>query len=109
MTKYINDETFSDEVVSSDKPVMVDFTANWCPPCKVVSPIVDRLATEFDGKVKVLKLDIDTAPEVVKEFGVKSIPTFIFFQSGKEVDRWLGAGKNESAFREKLNSLSETK
>lgn len=105
MTKYIDDQTFSEEVISSVEPVMVDFTANWCPPCKAVSPIVDKLATEFAGKVKVLKLDIDSSPEVVKEFGIRSIPTFIFFQSGKEVDRWLGAGKNESAFRDKLNSL----
>jgi thioredoxin 1 len=105
MTQYVNDETFSTEVLLSDKPVMVDFTASWCGPCKQVSPIIDKLADELKETVKVFKLDVDECPFTVKSFGVRGMPTFIFFKNGAEVDRWVGAGKKEKEYKEKLLSL----
>ncbi|MBX3461376.1 MAG: thioredoxin [Planctomycetes bacterium] len=85
---------------------LVDFTATWCGPCQVLGPIVDRLATEFKGKVSVAKLDIDKNPEIAASFGVMGVPTLIFFKNGEVVDQHVGL-LNEDALRKKLNNIAK--
>lgn len=105
MTNSINDNTFAAEVLASDQPVLVDFSASWCGPCRFVAPVIDKLSEDYKDKVKVVKLDIDDAPETTREFGIRGVPTFVFFKDGKEIDRWVGANKSEKDFRDKLDSL----
>ena len=92
---YVNDENFRQEVFESALPVLVDFTATWCAPCKEVDPIVDELASEMAGKAKVVKLDIDDSPEIYEQLRVNGIPTVIFFNEGREEDRIKGPQKRE--------------
>ena len=87
----VSDETFDEEVVNSSVPVLVDFWAEWCAPCKMIAPIVEQLANEYDGKVKFAKLDIDSNPKVAQAFGIRSIPTLLIFKDGKPVDQVVGA------------------
>lgn len=84
---------------------VVDFTATWCGPCKVLGPVVDKLATEFKDKVKVAKLDIDQNPDIAQAYGVMGVPTLVFFKNGEIVDQHVGL-LNEDAFRKKLEKLS---
>lgn len=105
MTQNVTDSDFQTEVLNSSEPVLVDFSATWCGPCRVVAPIVDKLAEDYSSKVKVVKLDIDDAPNVTQEYGIRGVPTFVFFKDGEEVDRWVGANRKEADFREKLDSL----
>jgi thioredoxin 1 len=84
---------------------VVDFTATWCGPCKVLGPVVDKLATEFKDKVKVAKLDIDQNPEIASAYGVMGVPTLVFFKNGEIVDQHVGL-LNEDALRKKLQTLS---
>ena len=83
--------SFDEAISASDKPVLVDFWADWCGPCKMVSPIVDELAEEFDGKVKFAKVDVDTNPQTSLSFGIRSIPSLLVFKDGKVVDQVVGA------------------
>ena len=92
---YVNDGNFREEVFESSLPVLVDFTATWCGPCKEVDPIVDELAGEMAGKARVVKLDIDDSPEIYQQLGVNGIPTVIFFNEGREEDRISGVQKRE--------------
>lgn len=85
------DQNFSTEVLQSDKPVLVDFWAVWCGPCKMIAPFVEELAGEFDGKAKVGKLDVDNNQETAIKYGVRSIPTVLVFKGGKVVDTIIGA------------------
>lgn len=87
----VSDDTFDEEVVNSDVPVLVDFWAEWCAPCKMIAPIVEQLADEYDGKVKVAKLDVDSNPKVAMTFGIRSIPTLLIFKGGSPVDQVVGA------------------
>ncbi len=87
---YVTEQDFQNEVLNSPLPVMVDFTAVWCGPCKMVDPIVKQLAGEWDGKVKVLKCDADQNPNVLMQFGVMGIPTLMMFKGGKMVERVTG-------------------
>jgi len=80
------------EVLSSPVPVLVDFWAEWCPPCKLIGPTVESLAAKFQGQAKVGKLDVDAEPEIAGQFGVQSIPTLLVFRDGKVVDQKVGAG-----------------
>jgi thioredoxin 1 len=89
-TVIFSDQNFADEVVKSDKPVMVDFWATWCGPCQMAGPVVDALADDYNGKVKIGKLDVDANPETAGKYGVMSIPTVIMFKDGKEVARKVG-------------------
>lgn len=93
MTKpiEITDANFQQEVLSSDKPVLVDFWAVWCGPCKMIAPVVEELAREYDGKLKVGKLDVDKNPEVSMQLGIRSIPTLMVFKNGKVVEQIIGA------------------
>ena len=87
----VTDDTFDEEVVKSDTPVLVDFWADWCAPCKVIAPIVEELAGEYDGKVKFAKLDVDSNPKVATTYGIRGIPTLLIFDGGKAVDQVVGA------------------
>ena len=80
-------------VMNSDMPVVIDFWAEWCGPCRMVGPIVDELATEYEGRVKVCKCDIEQCDEAVAKFGIRNIPTIIFVKGGQVVDKQVGAAK----------------
>ena len=88
---HVNDKNFASEVLNSDLPVLIEFWATWCGPCRSISPIVEQLAKEFIGKVKVTKLNIDESPVTPSQYGVRGIPTLILFKSGKIVDQIVGA------------------
>ncbi|MEZ4300858.1 MAG: thioredoxin [Polyangiaceae bacterium] len=85
-----NQSNFESEVLKSDLPVLVDFTATWCGPCKALAPIVEKLADEFQGKIKVGKLDIDESPDVTARYGVRSVPTVIVFKGGAKSGQYVG-------------------
>lgn len=89
---HVSDKDFSEVVLKTDKPVLVDFFATWCGPCKMASPIIDELANEYEGKVIMAKLDVDENQESASTYGVMSIPTMIVFKDGKEVERKVGFG-----------------
>jgi thioredoxin 1 len=87
----ITDQNFTEEVTKSNLPVLIDFWAVWCGPCRAIAPIVEQLADEYDGKVKIGKLDVDENPETAVKFGVRSIPTLLIFKNGQVVDTIIGA------------------
>ena len=87
----IDDSKFQTEVLNSEKPVLVDFWAIWCGPCKMISPIVDEIANEYDGKLKVMKMDVDANPKTAMQFGIRSIPTLLVFKGGQVVEQIIGA------------------
>jgi thioredoxin 1 len=88
---HVNDKNFASEVLKADLPVLVDFWATWCGPCRSISPIVEELAKEFLGKVKVTKLNVDESPSTPSQYGVRGIPTLILFKGGKVLDQIVGA------------------
>ncbi len=87
----VTDETFDREVLGSSVPVLVDFWAAWCGPCKAIAPTIDQIAAEYAGKLKVVKLDVDQNIEVSTRFGVQGIPTLILFKGGQVVEKLIGA------------------
>ena len=87
----VNDDTFESTVIQSNVPVFVDFWATWCPPCKRIAPFVEELATDFEGRAKVVKIDVDEAQDVASKFGITSIPTLMVFKGGKKVEEVVGA------------------
>ena len=102
----LTDDTFKSEVLESDVPVMVDFSAVWCGPCKALHPIIDSVAPEFDGKVKICKIDIDQNRNTPTQYQIMAVPTLIFFREGKPVDKFTGLlGKGE--LKKKLEALIE--
>ena len=95
-TFTLTDATFDEEVKSSDETIVVDFWAEWCGPCKMIAPILDEIATEQAGKVRIAKLNVDENPDVARRFDVMSIPTLIVFKDGEAQKRLVGAkGKNQ--------------
>jgi thioredoxin 1 len=86
-----SDDNFDQEVLKSTTPVLVDFWASWCAPCKAISPVIDGLAADYDGKVKIGKLNVDENPATPGQYGVRGIPTLILFKEGKVVDQVVGA------------------
>ena len=88
--EYVTENEFQNEVLDADKPVLVDFTAGWCQPCKMIDPIVKQLAQDWDGKVKVVKLDADENPNILMQYGVLGIPTLMLFKSGQVKERMTG-------------------
>jgi thioredoxin 1 len=95
-TFTISDATFDEEIGSATEPVIVDFWAEWCGPCKMISPVLEEIANEHAGKIRVAKLNVDDSPDVTRRFDVMSIPTLIVFQDGKPAKRMVGAkGKGQ--------------
>ncbi len=87
----LDDKNFETEVLKSDLPVLVDFWAEWCGPCKAIAPVVDEIAAEYDGKLKVTKLNIDEAQGLAEKFNIMSIPTLLIFKGGEPVEQIVGA------------------
>lgn len=88
---HLKDSTFQTEVLKSEVPVLVDFWAVWCGPCKAIAPLVDELATQYKGKVKIAKMDVDHEQQTPQQFGIRSIPTLLVFKNGRVVDTIIGA------------------
>ncbi len=95
MTQVFTEENFEQEVLKSDLPVLVDFYAEWCGPCKMLTPILDELSEEYKGKWKIGKVDIDEAPELAGKYQVQSVPTLKFFKNGEEVETLMGFQSKE--------------
>ncbi len=87
----VTDAEFTEEVLNSDLPVLVDFWADWCGPCKMVAPVVEELAADYDGKLKVMKVDVDASPLTASTYSIRSIPTLLIFKDGKPVQQVVGA------------------
>ncbi|MGQ9498048.1 MAG: thioredoxin [Desulfotomaculales bacterium] len=104
MAVELNEKNFEDEVLKNDKPVLVDFWAAWCGPCRSMAPIIEEIAREFAGQVKVAKLNVDDNQALTARFGIKGIPTLLFFKDGKVVDQEVGFTPKHVVV-EKLNKL----
>ena len=100
----ISDANFDQEVTSSELPVLVDFWAPWCGPCKMLTPVIEKLADRFDGRLKICKLNTDDNPNTPGKFGVQGIPSLIIFKGGKEIERLVGF-MPEAALATKIESL----
>ena len=106
----VTDATFDEEVLNSDIPVLVDFWAEWCGPCKMIAPIVSDLSEEYEGRMKVTKLDVDSNPQAALKYGVRGIPTLLIFKGGSPVDQIVGAvprGKLKGSRRRGLERLND--
>jgi thioredoxin 1 len=104
MAIEVNDINFDDLVIKSDKPVVVDFWAEWCGPCRMVAPIMEEISQEYEGKVLVVKCDVDSSPSVSEKYSIRNIPTILFFKDGKIADKQVGAVPKKN-FVTKLNAL----
>ena len=104
MEYKFTDENFEQEVLNSDLPVVVDFYADWCGPCKIIAPIIEELAAEYEGKVKIGKINVDEEQNSSKKYKVMSIPTLMFFKDGEQVDKLVGMLSKEQLV-EKLESF----
>ena len=103
-TVEVSEATFEDEVLKTDGLVLVDFWANWCPPCRVLGPLLDEIAGENVGKVKIAKVNVDENRELAQRFGIRGIPTMIFFKGGKELESVVGAAAKDR-IQEKIDTL----
>lgn len=103
MALEITDTSFEETVLKSDKPVLVDFWAVWCGPCKMVSPIIDEIANEYEGKAVVGKVDVDANQEFAAQYGVRNIPTVLIFKNGEVIDKQVGAAPKKT-YTDKLDA-----
>ena len=94
MAQHVTDADFAAEVLASDRPLLVDFWAEWCPPCKAMAPTIDALAEELAESVKIVKLDVDANPGITVQYNVRAMPTLIVFKNGEPVDLKVGAGQS---------------
>src|SRR5215218_2239863 len=101
-THEVNETEFQQEVLDSSMPVLVDFTAEWCGPCKMLSPIVDEIATQYEGKMRVVKVDADANEQVMQQYGILGLPTLMLFKGGEAVERITGF-KTKEKILSKLN------
>ncbi|MCE4566016.1 thioredoxin [Maribellus sp. CM-23] len=104
MALEITDANFEELVLNSDKPVMLDFWAVWCGPCRMIAPIVEEMAAEYEGKAVIGKVDVDSNQEVAMKYGIRNIPTVLFVKNGEVVDKQVGAAPKQ-AFTTKLDAL----
>jgi len=104
MAIEVTDATFDEVVLKSDKPVLVDFWAAWCGPCRMLAPIVEELTNDFEGKAVVAKVDVDANQEFAAKYGVRNIPTVLVFKNGEVVDKQVGVAP-KATYTEKLNAL----
>ena len=104
MAIELTNSNFQDLVMKSDKPVLVDFWAEWCGPCRMVGPMVDELATDFEGRALVGKVDVDTQNEIAAQFGIRNIPTLLIFKNGEVVDKQVGVAA-KSILADKLEAV----
>ena len=104
MEKVITDDNFA-EIINTDKPVLVDFWATWCGPCRALAPVIEELANEYEGKAVVGKCNVDDCEDLPMNFGIRSIPTLLFFKNGQLVDRLVGAA-SKAVIAQKLDSLA---
>lgn len=103
MAIEVTDSNFEEVVLKSDKPVLIDFWAEWCGPCRMVGPIVEEMSGEYDGKAVIGKLNVDENPEVTVKYGIRSIPALLYFKNGEVVDRQVGAVP-KTALAQKLDA-----
>ena len=101
---HLDDGSFDEHVLKSDVPVLVDFWAEWCGPCRMLGPIVEKLADKFDGRAKVTKVDVDSAAEVARRYGIRSIPSVLLFVNGEVQDTMIGV-RPEQEYQDKLEAL----
>lgn len=102
--KIINENEFDKEVINSDKPVFVDFYADWCGPCRMVAPVIEELSTEYFDKLKFVKINVDYAPNVSAKYNIMSIPTLIIFRNGKPVKTFIGAA-NKTYYKKMIEEV----
>ena len=100
----VSESSWDEEVINSDLPVMVDFWAEWCGPCKMIAPAIHDLAEEYTGKMNVAKVDVDNAPNIAMKYGIRSIPALIFFKDGQPVDQVVGA-LPKGALKKKIDAV----
>ncbi|MCY4263356.1 MAG: thioredoxin TrxA [Gammaproteobacteria bacterium] len=100
----VTDSSFDQDVLQSESPVLVDFWASWCGPCKMIAPIVEQVATEYDGKLKVCKLDVDANPETAAKYGIRGIPALVMFNDGAQMTK----DKEGAEVQPKVGALSKT-
>ncbi len=100
----VTDDNFESEVLQSDVPVLVDFWAEWCAPCRMLAPIIDQLAQEYQGKVKVAKMDTDANQQTPSQFQIRAIPTVILFKNGEKVQQFVGV-KSKQEFENEINAV----
>lgn len=99
-TVIVTDQSFADDVLGSDKPVLVDFWATWCGPCKMVAPVLEEIASEHDGKITIAKMDIDANPSTPRDYKIMSIPTMILFANGEPVKQIVGAKAKDALLKD---------
>ena len=104
MAIEINDTNFQELVIDSGKPALLDFWAEWCGPCRMIAPIVEELSVEYGEQIVIGKVDVDSSPGITAKFGIRSIPTLLYFKNGEVVDKQLGAVPRNT-IEEKLKSL----
>ena len=104
MAVVVTDSNFEELVLKSDKPVLIDFWAEWCGPCRMIAPYVEQLATEYEGKAVVGKVNIEQCPDITNQYGIRNIPTLLYFKDGKLLDKQVGA-TSKTVLANKLDAL----